>query len=269
MPNDATNDNKNTLKYAIVLNEYRALLCGILVVFGLIIELLVAAAYRDHPSFFENWGPVIADVFVTSGVFGEIFFARKARAASEILQIETDAKVADTYTLAMIADSRSAAANSAAADAQQKLAKAIDRAAEAEIKAAEAVRMAESERHARTELESALASRRLSSEQQGALIAALIAVKDRIPVIVVTRLRDPEAFNFSVDIIQAIGRAGIHVDLTEKGLMSSPPYGLCIADVPGDTLKFAFASAGIKKIIWAINKADPPMIIVGLKPLAF
>jgi hypothetical protein len=88
-------DDDDTLRRAISKNETLAEWGGAAVVFGLIVEVVLTSTFRHGESFFEAWGPVLADALIALGVFAEILFARKARMGSEALQRQSDEKIAE------------------------------------------------------------------------------------------------------------------------------------------------------------------------------
>jgi hypothetical protein len=68
--------------------------CAWLVVFGLVLEVALAAGISDSPVV-NKWGVVGSDILVALGVAGEILFSRKARSLSERLRQESEEKIAD------------------------------------------------------------------------------------------------------------------------------------------------------------------------------
>jgi hypothetical protein len=100
----SANNGEEELRKNISKNETRAEWGGAAVVFGLIVEVMLTAAYRHGESIIEGWGPVFADVLITLGVAAEILFARKARSTSETLQLRSAEKVAEANARAKEAE---------------------------------------------------------------------------------------------------------------------------------------------------------------------
>jgi hypothetical protein len=71
-------------------NERHAEWGGGAVVFGLVVEAILAWLYRGHTSFIENWGPVFADCLIAGGVAAEILFARRANAELRLRTAEAE-----------------------------------------------------------------------------------------------------------------------------------------------------------------------------------
>jgi hypothetical protein len=74
----ANDEGDDELREGMAKSKARAQWGGAAVVFGLVIEVVLAAAYPN--------GPVFADALVALGVASEILFAAKARSKSETLQ---------------------------------------------------------------------------------------------------------------------------------------------------------------------------------------
>lgn len=145
------------------------------VVIGLIVEFAVLLVFAKEISRTEKWLLVFANILVAGGVGGEYVFGGRATNAAVQLQQVSDEKVAgltkDTARL-----------SSEAATARASIAAANVQAAEASRKAAEA----------ELALEKVIALRRLSPDQQAAVIAALSKVPNiRFDMAVVPG--DPEA----------------------------------------------------------------------------
>jgi hypothetical protein len=112
----STNDEgDDKLREAVSKNEARAEWGGAAVVFGLVVEVVLTAAYRHGESIIGAWGPVFADALIALGVAAEILFARKARSKAETLQRRSDEKVAE-------ANARASEANQKAEEAALALA---------------------------------------------------------------------------------------------------------------------------------------------------
>jgi hypothetical protein len=107
-PND---EGDAELREAVSKNEVRAEWGGAAVVFGLIVEVVLTAAYRHGQSIIESWGPVFADALIALGVAAEILFARKARSRAETLQHRSDEKIAELNRQATEANASAATAN--------------------------------------------------------------------------------------------------------------------------------------------------------------
>jgi hypothetical protein len=99
--------------------ERWALLAGAIVILGLVIEVGLAVIYPHGKTALEIWSPVVADVLVVTGVFGEIFFARKAKSISEELQRQSEEKVGESVARAAEANKRAAEADERAANAER------------------------------------------------------------------------------------------------------------------------------------------------------
>jgi len=69
---------RDRFKSLITTNEGRSEAGGLFVVIGLFLEVWLAFKFRTHKSVAEEWGPLIADFLVASGVFVELYFGRKA-----------------------------------------------------------------------------------------------------------------------------------------------------------------------------------------------
>jgi hypothetical protein len=68
------NRTDQDLRDSIARNKNSALWSAGAVVFGLVLEVIFAAAFHEPPeTFLSHWGPVIADVIVASGVAGEVW----------------------------------------------------------------------------------------------------------------------------------------------------------------------------------------------------
>jgi hypothetical protein len=86
------------------INESWSKKAGWVVVAGLVMEVCLTAAFREHKYWFENWGPVLADVLVALGVYGEIHFAGKVSQAEEELRRISDEKVSKANERAAAAE---------------------------------------------------------------------------------------------------------------------------------------------------------------------
>lgn len=97
-------------------NETRSEFGAWAIVVGLVIEVILAIAFRSDKSFIENWAPVLADCLIALGVYCEIHFGRKVKTAAEELQRLSDEKIAET-------EARASEANQKAQEASLELAK--------------------------------------------------------------------------------------------------------------------------------------------------
>ena len=96
----------NHLDKIIVKSDCYATSFGAVVVFGLIIEVVLAVEYPEHTEWMANWASVLADFFVAVGVFGEIYFAKRGGKAQELLRLESNEKVAEANSKAADAENR-------------------------------------------------------------------------------------------------------------------------------------------------------------------
>ncbi len=117
----ADDDGDDELKGAVSKNETLAEWGGVAVIFGLVVEVVLTAAYR-HGSIIEAWGPVFSDALIALGVAAEILFARKARSKAEVLQRRSDNRVAEARTIAAHAHERAAVLEKEAAEARERTA---------------------------------------------------------------------------------------------------------------------------------------------------
>jgi hypothetical protein len=104
------------LREEIFRNETRSEYGAWAVVVGLVIEVVLAVAFRSDKSFIENWAPVLADCLIALGVYCEIHFGRRVKTAAEELQRLSDEKIAE-------AEARASEANQKAQEAILELAK--------------------------------------------------------------------------------------------------------------------------------------------------
>ena len=83
------------LRDSVAINEKAALWSAAVVVFGLFLEVIFAAAFHEPPeTILSHWGPVAADCIVALGVAGEVFFGRKSRTDSEELSRRSEERAA-------------------------------------------------------------------------------------------------------------------------------------------------------------------------------
>jgi hypothetical protein len=95
---------------------------GAAVIFGLVMEVALTAAFAKGQSFIEEWGPVAADVLIALGVACEVGFAAKARSKTEALKLLSDEKVAEARITAALANERAAVSEKEAAEARERTA---------------------------------------------------------------------------------------------------------------------------------------------------
>jgi hypothetical protein len=152
-------------------------------------------------------------------------------------------------------------------DAAAKVAGLEQDAANAKAKAATAERSL-------LELQTRLAHRRISPDEQIKLAAKLLPYAGSI--VAVTKLGESEAGRFADDLLAVFTQAKWDVKLTSVGTMSPPPYGLqCIIDT---RTKAGQALADVLRQLPTVDireaHRNPPhdvivgTIIVGLKPPA-
>lgn len=211
----ANEGDEDVLKASIARNESLAEWGGAAVVFGLIIEVVLTAAFRHGESFIEAWGPVLADVLVALGVAAEILFARKARLQAETLQRRSDEKVA-----------------------------------EANERAATAIREAEEARERTAQVEKLTAWRRVSLEQSRQIADAIRGeMTPDLNVHIESERGDPEAFSYAFDLHKIFKEAGVkEVSGTANSWTGWQKFGLWVAAFPGINLPLimeAFDKAGI------------------------
>ncbi len=117
--------NAKELDDEISRNEIFARRGGIAVIAGLIVEVTIAVIFHEDRTanqIVEKWSLVFANALIALGVFGELFFARKALLASARLKEMSDEKVTE-------ANARAAEANERTVEAQLELAKLWERVA--------------------------------------------------------------------------------------------------------------------------------------------
>ena len=73
-------------------NEFLEEFGGWLVVFGLIIEVILALAFHGKEPWYEQWPLVIANVIIVIGVWAEIHFGGNARAEANAKTAEANAR---------------------------------------------------------------------------------------------------------------------------------------------------------------------------------
>jgi hypothetical protein len=76
-------------------NEARSKWAAWVLVAGLVIEVVLAFNFSEGKTPLEHWSPVLADIMVALGVFGEIHFSGKAARAQKALQSIIDGKLTE------------------------------------------------------------------------------------------------------------------------------------------------------------------------------
>ena len=106
------NPTNDQLEEAISFSESLSKFSGVVVVFGLVIEAMLALRFPERDPFIQKWGTVLADTLVVLGVAGEIFFGsisgRLEKKLRENIRRESEEKIA-------VANERAAEAKSDAA----------------------------------------------------------------------------------------------------------------------------------------------------------
>jgi hypothetical protein len=85
-------------------NESRSKWAAWVLVAGLVVEVALAFNFSEGKTPLENWSPVLADIMVALGVFGEIHFSGKAARAQKALQSISDGKLAEALDRASKAE---------------------------------------------------------------------------------------------------------------------------------------------------------------------
>src|SRR4051794_5991945 len=117
------NKTDQNLKDAIASNEKIALWCAGAVVFGLVLDVILASAFHAPPeTFVSHWGPVAAGAIVALGVAGEVWFGRKSRIDSEELTRRSEERLAKAINSAAQANERTAILEKEAAEARERTA---------------------------------------------------------------------------------------------------------------------------------------------------
>ena len=76
-------------------NKSRSKWAAWVLVAGLVVEVVLAFNFSEGKSQLENWSPVLADIMVALGVYGEIHFSGKAARAQKALLSISDAKLTE------------------------------------------------------------------------------------------------------------------------------------------------------------------------------
>jgi hypothetical protein len=95
MSNAGERDGEDRLRRSESKYETIALWGGAVVIFGLVVEVVLTAAFAKGQSIVEEWGPVFADALIALGVACEVGFAAKARSRTEALKLLADKKVSE------------------------------------------------------------------------------------------------------------------------------------------------------------------------------
>jgi hypothetical protein len=157
------------LREEIFHNETRSEFGAWAVVVGLVIEVILAIAFRSDKSFIENWAPVLADCLIALGVYCEIHFGRRVKTAAEELQRLSDEKIAE-------AEARAAEANQKAQEAMLKL----------------------------EQLRKQLGPRRIDSE----IFLAELAEQPKAPLEILYSPDDPDSWNLALRTASLLVEAG-------------------------------------------------------------
>jgi hypothetical protein len=234
LPNGINKASDGDLERSASSCESWAIVSGLLVVFGLIVEAIIAFVHPSYDSPVGTWTPFIADTLVALGVAGEVLFSMMSSRRHNELRVRSNTNLADAIT-----------------------------------QAGEANQKAEEAQLARLELEKSLSSRRLTGEQSSKLTSALSGVKAQIPELQISRLGDKESHDFANDIIESVEEPRISVEIADIETSEFlRPHGLTLSDTPDGLLRAAFESAGIT-ISDSANTNARPIIFVGLKPPPF
>jgi len=167
--------------------------CGGMLLFGLLVEVVVAVIHPPYDSFAGTWASVIADSFVTIGVGGEIIFAFMGFRRQDELGKRAKVEVGIL--------------NKLAGEANERAAEALQKVAEADL--------------ARVTLETKVAPRRLSLE---ATLTLFDELRDKIPPIYLRALGDAEVRQYAQDFFNAFLMIGlIIVDEPTETVIVTPP----------------------------------------------
>jgi hypothetical protein len=197
-------DGEDKLRKAEARYESLAMWGGAVVVFGLVIEVALTAAFPKGLSIIEEWGPVFADVLIALGVASEVLFAARARSKTEALKRLSDEKV-------RLSD--------------EKIAEAKVRAAEAGERAYEAQKETERLRSQNLTVQKLLTPRRLimfSKDGDGNERAELVRAVAAFPgtPALVQHVPDFEAEKLAHDIIHMLKRCGWEPTLVKEPIIS-------------------------------------------------
>ena len=194
---NAEHGDEHRLQKKISANEWIAVGCGALVVIGLVLETAIAFLFRTEQTFWQEWGPIVADGLVALGVAGEIFFALRSRLESERLQRISAEKVAK--------------ANESAQQAIREAAEARERAAK---------------------VEQLTAWRHVPKDNREELVRFLRNIDVLVIVSIEYQNGDPEAFSYATEIANVFREAEIQVRGGANSYIGTPVFGLHIAGAP-------------------------------------
>jgi hypothetical protein len=97
-------DATHKLRDDVEVNESRSHWAAWIIVIGLLIEVAVALSYPSGRTALENWAPVLTNIMIALGVYGEIHFSGKASRSQKRLQSIADEKLADALNRASRAE---------------------------------------------------------------------------------------------------------------------------------------------------------------------
>jgi hypothetical protein len=200
------------------------------VIFGLVLEVILAAAFHELPgSVISRWGPVVSSAIVAMGVAGEVYFGRKSRTDSEELTRRSDERLSEAIAAAAKANERTAVLEKEAADARERTA----------------------------EIERVFAWRRLTWKEKYKIIDA---IRGKIPNdIIVQHGDDPESFMYARQIVELFIEAevrNVRRESIDIRVDEHPLFGLFVFSDPemhAVVVRDAFREAGIP------IRRDPPM----------
>ena len=100
----AMKSDSDQLRGDVERNEARSHWAGGVLVAGLLIEVILALHFSERKAPLANWSPVLADILVAAGVYGEIHFSGKAARAQKALQAITDSRLTEALDRAAKAE---------------------------------------------------------------------------------------------------------------------------------------------------------------------
>jgi hypothetical protein len=222
------NPTNNQLEEVISFSECLTKFSGTVVVFGLLIEIILAIRFPEPIVFIQKWGPVLADIFVALGVIGEVFFSSKSgrleKELRENIRRESDEKISEANKIA---------------------AQAIERAASLEKELSEA-------RERTAKLEAFTAWRHILPEQRQRIISAIIPNASLIDVLIEFQNSDAEAYSYALEIEKLFVDCGIKKIRCFQNGYYSPIFGLHMASAPAlnaSAIAQAFLDEGISLTI--------------------
>jgi hypothetical protein len=197
-----------------------------MVIFGVLLELVIAVIHPPYDSKFGIFGPVLGDFLVGLGIIGEVMCSSRVTICQGELTQRSNKKLAE-------ADARAA--------------EAIERAATLEKEAAEA-------RSKTAEIERLVSWRSIPLWQRLEAASALSG-KIKPDVFIEYEGENPESIMYSKDVEDLFKRAGsvrVRRNPTHMSVDGEPLFGLFICSYPdlvGIVIKDAFTSVGIPIII--------------------